>query len=248
LNETFLEIAIPVPLYQTFWYRLQTKSLENFVGRRVIVSFKSTKSYGLVIGISNSIKNVPAEYRSKLKDIIKIDDFQVFTEKEINIIKKISDYYLSPIGLTIDFFIPNILREKAIKDPLAFKVFNINENVELKKISETAKKIIQIIQENQEVSYEDLLSLGFSKKSIKSLLDKGILIPVESSIKIKTPVFRQPKTADYTPKLLESQMYVYDRFYFKNRLKAYTSLIKKYVKTNKRIDFYIRFYNIFIFF
>jgi len=67
------------------------------------------------------------------------------------------------------------------------------------------------------------------------LLDKGILIPVESSIKIKTPVFRQPKTADYTPKLLESQMYVYDRFYFKDRLKAYISLLKKYVKTNKSV-------------
>jgi Primosomal protein N'' (replication factor Y) - superfamily II helicase len=80
-----------------------------------------------------------------------------------------------------------------------------------------------------------LLSLGFSKRSIKSLLDKGILIPVESSIKIKTPVFKQPKTSDYTPKLLESQIYVYDRFYFKDRLKAYISLIKKYVKTNKSV-------------
>ncbi|WP_299228521.1 hypothetical protein [Sulfurihydrogenibium sp.] len=235
MNEIFLEIAVPVPLYQTFWYRFQTESLENFIGRRVIVPFKSTKSYGLVVGISNSIKNVPVEYRNKLKDIIKIDDFQVFTEKEINVIKKISDYYLSPIGLTVDFFIPNILREKAIKDPLAFKVFNINENVKLKKISETAKKIIQIIQENQEVSYEDLLSLGFSKRSIKSLLEKSILIPVESSIKIKTSVFKQPKTSEYTPKLLGSQIYVYDRFYFKDRLKAYISLIKKYAKTNKSV-------------
>lgn len=222
MEEIFVEVAVPVPLFNTFVYRIPLHlNKADLIGRKVKVPFKSTKHYGIILGV----KNQPDF--SKVKDVFSVED-KVFTEKEIKIIKNLSEFYISPIGLTVDYFVPNKIREKNIKDPFIGKLFFLKENSQVKKLTHKQKELLELLYERDYLTYEDLKELGFDRKTIKSLVDKGIVEVKEGLSILKDSLVLSSYKEDYESiNTLKNKIYLFDEFYPEKRLNYYLQLTQK---------------------
>ena len=101
----FVDIAIPSPLHSTFTYKNNTGKI--LVGRRVLVEFGKRKLIGIVTADRKDFK---AEY--KIKEVLQVlDDHPTFSKKQLLKVEKISKYYMHPIGIVLEAFLPSILRK-----------------------------------------------------------------------------------------------------------------------------------------
>lgn len=188
----YLKVALPVSLYQTFIYELDSEiDRDTVVGRRVLVDFRNKRYYGFV---TETVDSIPENL--KIKKVLHIDEFNTFTKTEIKIIESISDYYLSPIGLTIYYFIPNYLKGKNIDDDMSDKVYRLNEDIDIStKLSSSQKKLLDLVAELGEVSFLQLKLCGLKKNTIKSLVKQGVLVEYkfnqsEASLKQKKGILK----------------------------------------------------------
>lgn len=91
-----VEVAVAAAVRGTFTYRVPTRlAPEVTVGRRVAVPFgKSRRATGYVVGLPT----VPPP-GIELRDVVEVlDDFPVFTEALLRLIRWAEDYYLAPPG------------------------------------------------------------------------------------------------------------------------------------------------------
>ncbi len=224
MEELFVEVAVPVALYDTFIYKIPSNLNQNdVVGRKVKVPFKSTKHYGIILDIK-----APENFKYQIKNVFSVEE-KVFTEKEIKILKKLSEFYISPIGLTVDYFVPDKIREKNIKDPFLGKVFYLKKDVELKNLTDKQLKLIDLFLESDYLSYEEIKEQGFDKKTLNSLIKKGYLevkdgFPV---LKDYSYVYQEIQTYDKPYNSLENKIYLFDEFYPEKRLNYYINLAKR---------------------
>lgn len=174
----FVEVALPLSLYKTFTYRLNNQiDPKSLIGRRVLVPFGKLKYYGFITDIT---ENVPKDV--EIRDVLHIDEFNTFTEREVQLIKEISDFYVSPVGLTAYYFAPNYLKGKRLEDPFYGKIFRLNLYTELpKNLSLTKKQLVEVVSNLGEVSFTQLKMFGFKKSTIQSLLKDGVLTEVKLS-------------------------------------------------------------------
>jgi primosomal protein N' len=101
----FVQVAIPSPLRQTFTYI--NKSGSDLLGKRVLVEFGRRKLVGVVISNSDI-----SEGGYKLKNILEVlDETPLFSKEAIKKITYISEYYMHPLGIVIESFIPTFLRK-----------------------------------------------------------------------------------------------------------------------------------------
>jgi len=102
------KIALPVPLAQTFDYRLDSIVTSPAVGARVRIPFGNRKAIGIVTGISTT-STLPYE---KLKSIEAIlDSHGLFPIKLWHILCWAADYYHYPIGEVLFHALPVLLRQ-----------------------------------------------------------------------------------------------------------------------------------------
>lgn len=175
-----VEVALPVSLYRTFTYRLNrhTES-DSVIGKRVLVPFRNRRYYGFITGITTT----PVD-GLELRDVLHIDEFNTFTQDEVRIINEISNFYISPVGLTAYYFAPNYLKGKRIEDPLYEKVFRLNpEKKPNHKLSTTKQQMIEVMKNLGEASFTQLKMLGFQKNTIQSLLKEGFILEIKPNLK-----------------------------------------------------------------
>jgi len=106
-----VEVAVPVPLRQTFTYRLAPEMVpeEIAAGHRVLVPFRSKLIHGVTMG--------PAERREadrKIRALVSFDADQQILAPEIQVlIDWIVKYYRAPVGEAIKLALPpGVLSEK----------------------------------------------------------------------------------------------------------------------------------------
>jgi len=166
----FVEVALDLPLDQTFTYRLTGyESFPPKVGKRVIVPFG--RGDRLRTGIILSVKENP-QSPYEIKDVFDIPDpYPLFTEEALNVCRFVSDYYCSSFGEALFRFLP--------------EGFVVEENVKLKvnrnfsgKLSPNEEKIFSLLLS----SSSGALSLSTLKKRltisnlygyVKRLVNKG---------------------------------------------------------------------------
>jgi primosomal protein N' (replication factor Y) len=174
LDEILVEVAVPVALYDTFIYKIPSYTKQkDLIGRKVKVPFRTLKHYGIILDIKDRVN------LDEIKYVFSVEE-KVFTQKEIKILKKLSDFYISPIGLTIDYFVPNKIREKNIKDPFVGKVFYLKDLMESKHLSKKQEELLNLISENEYLTYEEIKQSGFDKKTLNSLINKDLIEVKES--------------------------------------------------------------------
>ncbi|MEZ0322934.1 MAG: hypothetical protein ABWJ98_01295 [Hydrogenothermaceae bacterium] len=232
----YVDVALPISLYQTFIYKLDLDiNPDSVIGRRVLVPLNMLKYYGIVVDVSPSKPDYLDE--SQIKDVIEIDDFQVFDNQGIKIIKSISEYYISPIGITAYYFLPNKLKGKFIDD-IVGKVFTLNhENLEAVKLTDTQKRLIELFNKKSELSYKEILEYSIKKQTILSLIKKGILVPIDVSIKtaVKNPNQKVEMFLSEKEKELDNRLYILSNLSFDLRVKYYLKLFYEYIKNSKSV-------------
>ena len=102
MSKFFYNVAIAVPLRQTFTYHSNQQIIP---GTRVAVKFGRTNKLGIVTEVisKTDIKTKPIH--------MVLDDLPIFSKTELKIFRWASNYYLHPIGEVISSFLPTNLRQ-----------------------------------------------------------------------------------------------------------------------------------------
>lgn len=109
-----VEVALPVPLFQTFVYLLDGEyEHEARVGSRVLVPFRTRQEIGIVISLD---AQPPA--RGVVKAVSAIPDQEpVLDDSLLALSQWISEYYVVPIGLVVRSVLPALLTGAAQPHP-----------------------------------------------------------------------------------------------------------------------------------
>jgi len=98
---SYVEVAFPLPLDQTFTYRWNFDSTQSPVGYRVLVPFQSRILTGYVL---NETKDTTLNNIKDVQDIL--DEIPVLTDELIQLIHYISDKYGTSLGEALQTVIP----------------------------------------------------------------------------------------------------------------------------------------------
>jgi primosomal protein N' (replication factor Y) len=103
----YLEIALPVPLRNTFTYAApESANGDSLVGRRVVVPFRNRAMVGVVLAESGEAP-AAAKVTAKIKEISEaMDHVPALPPKLIELGRWISHYYFAPIGETFRGMLP----------------------------------------------------------------------------------------------------------------------------------------------
>ncbi len=237
----YINVALPIPLFSTFTYKVRKEKINNFsyqdiLGRRVLVPFKNIGLTGIVVDFSLEKPSL------EVKEIFDFPDKEpVFNKIYIKIIKKLSDYYLSPIGMSFYYTMPEGLRwvynpktKNWIKKFNEEKLYRANVPTlsDLPKLSLKAYELLEFILENGEVSKEEIKEYGFSLNSLKTLLKKGLVVEESFFLKDRNwDTLNQPKMKDRLNIGNGFYVYTYETFY--KRLKTYEKIINSNINQGK---------------
>ena len=99
-----VEVAVPVPLFKTFTYDVPGTLPEP--GTRVLVPFRRSEEVGWVTGASRAPS--PDGIRTVLS---RLDDVPSLPPDLLELAKWISEYYVSPVGITFRSMLPSVLSD-----------------------------------------------------------------------------------------------------------------------------------------
>src|SRR5574337_740272 len=180
------DIAVNVGVNKTFHYRIPDEMRGRLVcGSRVLVSFGNRRIPGTVLGFPGKAE------ATGLKSVLEILE-QPLPPDLMELARWMADYYLHPLGRTIEAVLPKALsRAKARKKkyvrlkagPSGMR----GEGVRGKKQA----ALIRLLSEQGETATDQLA--GFSAAVIKALVDSGIAEIVERETNAQT------EPLDFTP-------------------------------------------------
>ena len=109
-----IDVALPVPLFQTFTYAVGNE-IPTAVqpGARVVVPFRKGKEMGVCLGPAEAApaKVVP-------KSVIGVPDAEpAFTPAQLAVCRWIADYYIAPLGVVLRGALPALLTGAAAPQP-----------------------------------------------------------------------------------------------------------------------------------
>ena len=103
----FLEVALPLPLHRTFYYRCEKEIFESAQpAQRVLVPFQNRKMMAFVV---KAHAQLPAEILSSvaIKDILKVvDPVPVIPASLFKLSQWIADYYFASLGEVLKACLP----------------------------------------------------------------------------------------------------------------------------------------------
>ncbi len=232
----YIEVAVPIFSYSLFTYRIpghKISELENkeLIGRRVLIPFKTSGLTGIVV-------KETSKPDFDVKEILDFPDKEpVFSKKYIEILSKISEYYVYPLGLILYYAIPEGLRWELnkktgnwIKKAEDYPLFipDITTTTGIPNLSEKAKKLLEFILEKGEVSKEEIKEAGFSLNSLKTLIQKGLVRKESLWLKeeIKTPLKPYISREIHVKK----GIYLFSSKKAEERLKTYLQIVNSNIK------------------
>ena len=140
-----INILLPIKFDQAFTYSVDA-SLDLKKGDYVLVPFRSKEIVGVVWE-----KDIKAPKNIKIKKIISKINFPSLSEKNIEFIKRFSEYNLSSLGMTFKLFFYekgflSLLKNKNLSD---YEEHNI-QNIQKENLSQVQKKSLKEIIKNLE--------------------------------------------------------------------------------------------------
>jgi len=110
----FVEVALPVPLRQTFTYRLPDHAKRSvYVGARVIVPLGKRMLTGYALDVFDSLPEDSDVEPKKIKNINEVlDEEPILTPEIIELARWTADYYLSFIGEVLRASLPAGMSKK----------------------------------------------------------------------------------------------------------------------------------------
>ena len=100
----FVEVALPLPVFQTFTYAVDREPAHPLVpGTRVIVPVRQRRAVGICLGISDRAS-------VKARPILDVPDAEpVFSERMLSLCRWMAEYYVVPLGVVLRSAMPAAL-------------------------------------------------------------------------------------------------------------------------------------------
>jgi primosomal protein N' (replication factor Y) (superfamily II helicase) len=155
----FLEVALPLPVHQTFTYRCRPIDFEQVeLGQRILVPFQNRKLTAYVI---NKFLQPPSNFPPgvSLKEILGVLDKATLISPELfKLSQWISDYYFAPLGEVLKACLPpkiNVQSHKrvAITSP-GLEAWLIQEQTQA--LSHNERKILQVLADRKSLEAHQL--------------------------------------------------------------------------------------------
>ncbi len=104
----FVQIALPLPIRQTFTYSLPAGLAENIrIGARLVVPFGNRQLTGYVVGLSEALAVDSVIDPAAIKDVLEIlDEVPLLTEEILKLTEWTADYYLASWGEILKASLP----------------------------------------------------------------------------------------------------------------------------------------------
>jgi len=192
------EVALNVPLYRNFDYLIEPHIQSDIaVGCRVAVQFGRQQLIGIVIKLKSD-----SEFMSKLRPISCLIDSQPIIDGHlISLVEFASHYYQTPLGESYQVALPNLLNKGEDLDKSAVPIIKlVDQNTKV-----TGKKQRQLIEhliDSGSTPVTELSALGFSRSTVKSLLEKSI---IDKTIEYNRDWQSKPLAIGDKPKLNREQ-------------------------------------------
>lgn len=166
----FLDVAVPVPLRQTFTYHFER---DVRPGCRVRVPFGNRKLIGVVVG-----KCEPPEQTDKIKAIENvIDEMPVFDDTQLQLCRWLSQYYHHSLGEVLTTALPVLLRKgesASAPEQSWVRVTCAGETTDLASLKAAKKQQTCLETLLSEEMLLDDLKQEFSAAVINGLVEKGL--------------------------------------------------------------------------
>ncbi len=169
-SEKIVQVALPINSEQLFLYSVPEFFREGIAaGKRVFVPLGNRKAIGYVVG-----DGAEEEVGFKIKDIIDIlDELPLFDEKRLQFFRRVSEYYMAPLGVVLKFAHPSGLGKSVGK---TVRITDKGKNrLEQAAPARLERKILEALALEGELSSEKLVELidGASFENLNSLRNRG---------------------------------------------------------------------------
>ena len=110
----FIEVALPLPLFQTFAYRVDGEPRHPLVpGSRVVVPFRNRRAIGICVGI-----DAAAPAAGVAKPILEVPDAEPALDSHALALGRwLSEYYAVPLGVALRSALPVLLTRSSAATP-----------------------------------------------------------------------------------------------------------------------------------
>ncbi len=193
-NSQYAELALPLPLRQTFTYRLTSNLQENVqIGSRLLVPFGKREITGYVVALHEKLDESLGIEESQIKDAMELlDEEPLLTEEILKLTNWTADYYASSWGEVLKASLPagmNVETEKIVQITLVGRD-------ELHKIAaKTAKaQILQYLAEHEEVAMRELgkhFGTSTANRIVRDLVKINFASTFQRSLLAKTKAKRR---------------------------------------------------------
>ncbi len=197
----YAQVAVPVPLRQTFTYRLPDRLAGRVtVGSRVAVPFGRRKLIGIVVKIRDEL---PPDNKIKaVKEVAaEIDPEPVFTEELLAFLVRAADYYFHPPGEVLRAASPALparaereLRQQGFLDAgeklpgarvatrRVLLVRPLGAETE-KRLGSKQRLVLELVRERGEVSLDELgRQVRSPRATVRSLEQRGLVATEEREV------------------------------------------------------------------
>ncbi|MBO9490934.1 primosomal protein N' [Endozoicomonas sp. G2_1] len=190
-SEQYLQVAIPVPMRQSFTYLLPATLAGNpiQIGERVIVPFGPRQLIGIVLSVSDTLTNSDID-AAKLKAIIgRVSDNYRLNDKLLTLLKQAASYYHHPIGDVIQQSLPVLLRKIEQPNLAPELVYHCQQELPPEALTKLEKKapkqaqLYQLLSQHPKLSWPELRTLAYSKAQLNALIDKDIVAQAPRELK-----------------------------------------------------------------
>lgn len=176
-NTAAIDIALPVPMRQSFSYLLAEDMAVPKAGCRVLVPFGQRKLVGFTTGQPASQDVDP----SKLKSVVcQIEHQPLHSPALLKMLNWASHYYLHPLGDVFHQAIPTLLRkgEPASQTQQSrWQLTTSGETIDLQSLNRAKKQqqLLLWLRENMAANNAQLKEAGFTMAIIKALAEKQLI-------------------------------------------------------------------------
>jgi primosomal protein N' (replication factor Y) (superfamily II helicase) len=200
-----IDVALPVPLFRSFTYRVPADAGHvAVVGSRVVVPFRGRDEIGIIVGAGEPREGVAP------RDAIAVPDMEpVFRAPMLELCRWISDYYVVPLGVVLRSALPAALTGVDVPVPkrktrrivaIARELPSLLERDQLFARSRRQREAYEVIESlGGRAATEQLGKVhGFSSALLKKLVDRG-LATVEEEVVDRDPFATRPTAGGPPP-------------------------------------------------
>lgn len=175
-----IEVALPLPLPQTFTYRVEGGE-ELAAGTRVLVPFGRRRLIGWVVGPGS--EEVP---ESRVRSVLEIlDDGPVLPADILELSRWVADYYAAPLGQVLRAALPAVLSKTGRPEPpvrtqrilkLVRELPSLQQREEFFGRAQRQRELYELLEllGGHGIVAHLTEQVGFSRTVLQGLVDKGL--------------------------------------------------------------------------